>query len=331
MLLAWIPGEIRCDGHVVTATPTRRPWTTLTWPTQTTLNPVTYSFDIDAAGRTTDIKRNAPSPSLFDNDDIGPSLAATPFPSGQPQRACTVTYLARQTTIAATPISDLISYSITPLSGALPPDGWARIGGTGGCADAPRPDPLVRAYPAFDTLPATPGVKDWSLVGYDLDPRGHPIDVHPVEGTGNAELTAAAVKAVAASRFTDGARRGCLYPYWRAPATLVAPAMPHAAAFRPDGATCPEGHDWVTRPTLRYPDPYRRRSVEGWAILVYDVAPWGAVGNIRVVAAQPAEDFGTAAVNVLQGAKMPDGQGLVGCVERIRFKMPSVAGNGQPK
>ena len=34
------------------------------------------------------------------------------------------------------------------------------------------------------------------------------------------------------------------------------------------------------------------RAIEGWAVIAFDVAPWGGTGNVRVVASEPAADFG---------------------------------------
>ena len=325
VLLAWMPGEIRCGGAIVTATVMQRPWTNLIWANNAGLKPLNFGFDIDATGRPVSIRR-IDGGYVPHSEDVAPSLVATRFAPGVARTGCTLAYLPRETTMADTPVADLVSYTVTPLSGPLPEDGWARIKGAGNCADAPRPQPLVQVLPDFRALPARPGVKDWALVGYDLDKNGRPRSVHVVHETGNKPLSVAAIKAMAESRFTGGAHKGCLYPYWRTPATLAAPIAPEPAAFRPAGATCPENHAWATQPTLHFPEPYRRRAIEGWAIIAYDVAPWGEIGNARVVAAQPSEDFGTQALNVIRNAKVPTTQGLVGCIDRVQFVMPASDG-----
>jgi TonB family protein len=74
---------------------------------------------------------------------------------------------------------------------------------------------------------------------------------------------------------------------------------------------------------LRFPEPYRRRAIEGWAVVTYDVAPWGEINNIQVKASQPSADFGAQAVTVLRSARVKPGPGAVGCVERVRFVMES--------
>ncbi|MDH7975227.1 hypothetical protein QH494_23835 [Sphingomonas sp. AR_OL41] len=74
---------------------------------------------------------------------------------------------------------------------------------------------------------------------------------------------------------------------------------------------------------LHFPEAYQHRAIEGWAILVYDVAPWGEIGNAPVVASELSEGFGTQALSLIRSAKVPTTQGLVGCVDPLRFKMPT--------
>ena len=322
-MLAWLPGEVRCGGTVVAAMPMRRPLNSLAWKTNAELSPLTYGFDIDSTGRTIGIRRIESEGRTSGSEDIAPSLAATRFAPGAAYSNCTITYVPRQTGMNETPITDLMSYTMTPLSGALPQEGWARITSQGDCAGRPPPALRIRAFPNFRALQATAGVKDWSMVGYDIDASGRTRNVQLVSGTRNIALDEAAKEAVADTRFYDGPRTGCRYPYWRTPATLAAPPAPDQADFRPLGATCPKSREWVVRPTLRFPEPYRRRVIEGWAIITYDVAPWGEIGNIEVAASQPTEDFGTQAVAVVRNAKLATTQGLVGCVEYVKFKMNS--------
>ncbi|RZM34116.1 MAG: energy transducer TonB, partial [Sphingomonas sp.] len=87
-------------------------------------------------------------------------------------------------------------------------------------------------------------------------------------------------------------------------------------------ATCPAGRDWTTPPILIFPEAYRRRSIEGWAIVTYDLAPWGEPGNIHAVAAEPSADFGAQAEAVVRGARLPaSDRGATGCVDRVIFKI----------
>ncbi len=330
-LIAWMPGTIRCGDTVVTATTLRRPLTELGWSAgPDIIKPVTLRFRIDDTGRPLSIERSGTSPAGDNGDpfsqDIEPSFAASRFAPGAARTGCTIEYRLRRTQMAMTPVEDLVSYTISPVSGPLPKAGWDRIrseDGTGGdCFDPPRAQPLVSVLPDFARLPATPGVRDWTLVGYDLDRSGRPIRLRTLHGTGNAALDAAGLKAMRGSRFASGPRTGCRYPYWKAASRLVAPAMPDPATLQPAGGTCPANTGWATPPRLTYPEPYRRRSVEGWAIIAYDVAPWGEPGNARVLASEPSADFGQRALRIIGSARKPaSAVGGSGCVDAVRFVM----------
>ncbi|KQU47467.1 hypothetical protein ASG67_14565 [Sphingomonas sp. Leaf339] len=320
-LFAWMPGPVRCAGFAVTGTPIRRPLTGLRWPGgDQALRPATYTFRIDANGRPLSIAR-AGEGYVWQGEDIAPSLAASRFPAGAARSDCTIAYTARLTPMAAAPVADLMSYTISPTMGVLPRTGWDRLPPAGAtCRNDPQPQALVRVYPDFRMLPGTPGLRNWSMLQYDIDVRGRPANVRVVEGTGNAPLNAASIKALKAWRYTPGARTGCLFPFRQAPKNMAAPVMPDQATLAPANGNCPVKHDWVTRPLLTYPDPWRRRAIEGWAVVAFDVAPWGATGNLRVLASEPSTEFGEQAVRMLGGAKLaasPTGQS--GCVDRILF------------
>lgn len=320
-LISWTPGDVRCDSVVVAGTPIRRPWNQLFSGTGRMPKPVTLDFAIDASGRPLSIAREAPEFIPF-AQDVGPALAASRFEPGAPRTKCRVSYTPHAEPLSSAPIEELVSYTIIPTSGRLPREGWERIRATGTCANSPRPRPLVRAYPDYRDVPATPGVRDWSLISYDANDKGQPVNLRVAHGTGNPALNKAALKAVRESRFTEGARTHCLYPYWRAPAKLEAPEKPDTDAFRPADATCAAKTEWATQPTLRFPEFYRRRSIEGWAIVRYDLAPWGEVGNVKILASQPSEDFGQQAVEIIGSARaLASAQGATGCVEAVRFAM----------
>lgn len=319
-MLSWRP-QAECGGASLDAARFRQPSIALTWGTMPMLKPIEYRFDIAMDGRTASIQR-AGSDYVPFADDVGPALAATRFAAGAARSGCTVRFVPQQTPLALAAVEDVVAYSLDPISGPLPWEAWNRIYATGSCTREKRPQPLTQVFPDFDRIAATPGVRNWSMAGYDTDAAGRPRNVRIVHGTHNAQLDAAAVKALKASRYTGGARSGCLYPYWRAAEKLAMPPVPEEEAFRPAGATCPARRDWATPPVLRFPEPYRRRSIEGWAIVTYDIAPWGEIGNVRVLAAQPSDDFGKQAIQVMRSAKVaPAGLGAVGCIDRVKFVM----------
>ncbi|MFV0625063.1 energy transducer TonB [Sphingomonas sp. ac-8] len=321
-LLTWMPEEVRCEGTSVKAAAMLRPLTALQWGSRDQeIARLRYRFRIDESGRPLSIRRHSAGVAPG-SEDVAPSLAASRFAAGAPRADCTIAYAPRLTLPADSPVGDLISYSLTPLSGKLPPEGWARIAPETSCRIEPRPRPLAMRYPDYDRIPAAPGAKDWSMVAYDLNASGRPIRVRTTHSTGNAALDAAAVKAMRASRFTGGARTGCGSPFARGPVALAAPAVPEASAQRPPDGSCPHDGGWATAPVLRYPKAYQRRSIEGWATVMFDVAPWGELGNLRVLASEPSADFGDHALQVLRSArKQASNTGRTGCVEHVQFKM----------
>lgn len=319
-LISWTAGPVRCANGEAIATPPRRPWGQLMWG-MPPLRPVTIRFAIDVSGRTHSVRRDVSDAVAF-GIELEPTLAATQFESGAPKTDCSITYEPKSTPLGQAPVPDLMSYSITPLGGRLPQEGWDRIRAPGNCLDAPPPQPLVRVLPDFSTIPATPGVKDWSMVDYDTDEDGRPVRAVVSHGTGNKALDEASVTAIKQSRFTGGARTGCRYPFWTRAAKLEASAIPDDVAAPPQGATCKRPYSYAAAPRLTYPEPYRRRMIEGWAVVSFDVAPWGDIGNVKVVASQPTEEFGTHAVRVMRTARFnPAPSGMSGCIERVIFKL----------
>ncbi|WP_242415749.1 TonB family protein [Sphingomonas panni] len=313
----WNPGPVRCGETVVA--PVRlsavQPW--LRWgPGEPTT--VTLQFRIDSDGRPLSIRAEGTS-FVPNSEDIAPALAASTFAPGTPHTDCRIDYRQQVVPLAQADPADLIAYSLAPTSGPLRPEGWERIRPADtDCLRQPRPAALLRAYPDFRKLPGTPGERQWSMTSYDLDAKGRPVAVRTTSGTGNTALDAAARKAVSTSRFTEGKRQGCLYPYSRAALRLAAPVAPDEAQFGPT-PHCP-AVEWAQQPRLTYPEAWNRRRIEGWAVVQFDVAPWGEVGNTRVLASEPAEAFGQRAMQVVRSAKRPPSPtGASGCIKRVRF------------
>lgn len=331
-LMTWTAGAVRCEGGMVSPLGAMvRPLNTLAWIGNGgggDGGPTRIDFEIDASGRPISIRE-----AISGNQDLGPALAATRFPAAA-RSGCSVSYTPRMAPIASAELADLVSYTLEPVTGALPAEGWSRIallsGSAGDCMAPPRPQALSRAFPDFRKIPATPGVKDWAMVAYDLDGDGKPVHARVALGTGNRILESEAVAAVERSRFTEGARKACRYPYWRAPGDVSAPAMPRSE--RPPHATCPAKREWAVPPAMRFPTAYERRRIEGWAIVGYDIAPWGAVGNVKVLQAQPSDAFGRQAMQMLQGASAaPLAQGATGCIARVKFVMTAPAAGAEAR
>ncbi|HEX8387474.1 MAG TPA: energy transducer TonB [Sphingomonas sp.] len=320
-LVTWSAGPILCAGEPVSPTlaPSPLPSVGARFPGQRSDQVVRLSFAIGSDGRPIDIAE----PTGFrtvDTPDLGPALAASRFAAGAPRTGCAIWFTPTRSDFASADPTELMGLTILPTGGRLPPDAWKRVEPASTTCSDPPPDVLVRAFPEFKKIPQAAGTFGWTMVGFDINAAGKPVRARRVAGTGNAVLDREAAAAVERSRFEAGARQGCLYPYWRRGENLVAPEPPTEASLRPAGATCPEKTEWERPPIYAFPDNFRRRHVEGWAVVGYDVAPWGEIGNPRVLAAQPAAVFGESAIRVLRGAaKKASPQGYTGCVDRVRF------------
>lgn len=325
-LTTWKAGEARCGGEPVRAERLETPYASVDWmPPTVTASTSTLRFRIDADGRPIGI---VPSVTYGTFSDLAPALAASRFATGQARTDCVIDYTGTRTRIGDASLDALIGYTIFPL-GRPSRAVWERVRPVGTCTEPP-PALRNRAYPDFEAIPQAAGTTSWSMIGYALDAKGRPVRAHVVTGTGNVALDRASLQAVKDSRFAPGARTGCMYPYWRRGPVLSAPAPVDKDALRPKGATCPASIDWARQPVLSYPEPFRRRGIEGWAVIGFDLAPWGATGNVRVLAAEPAAAFGEQAVGIIRAASATRSTtGYIGCVERVRFAMGVPGGRGQ--
>ncbi len=314
------PTDARCADGPLDISAIKRPAVQLFWSrNQATETPIVLSFRIDESGRVLGLKREPNGYGVL--PDLSPSLAASRFPSGKPRNGCSISYSREQTTIADAQTEDLIAYSLaaTPRP---PKELFDRLQPEGSDCYPRRPAVLLQAYPEFDTIAATAGRTDWSMVKFNIDGNGKPVAIGIHATSGNKALDKASIDAIAKSRYAKGAKKGCLYPYWRAAGPVAAPASPETEAYRSGEGKCPAEVEWKSKPALVYPDNFRRRAVEGWAIVAFDVAPWGATGNVKLVAAEPAAEFGEAALNIVRGATVVSSeQGYSGCFEKIRYVM----------
>lgn len=291
---------------------------------------VKLRFRIGAGGRPLSIAEE-PRPDsagpYFSRRDVIAAFAASRFREGPERSGCTITYEARVAPVDQADLATLYGFvALQP-----PPPFSARRtilertrppGST--CFTDPQPNVRLRAYPAFEEIPQAPGTLSYSFLGFDIDPNGRPQNVRLLGSGGNAVLDRQSLDAVRRSRFSPGAKRGCTYNYWRRQTEpLRSPELPPADAYPADNANCPrDGSPWAYMAPLSFPPEFERRGIEGWAIVKFDVAPWGGLGNVSVLAAEPAAAFGQQAVQIVSGArKPPSDQGYSGCVTRVRFKL----------
>ena len=324
VILTLKPGEARCADGVLDISGIETPVPQYVWGLdQTNDKTITYNFRVDERGRALGITRNITNASNYQLNDIAPSLAASQFAEGKARNQCSITYTAIRRKIAEADRDALIQYSV--FANSRPPvEIFKQLSPAGSsCFERP-PSVLVRAFPDFEKVPTAAARLSWSMVQFDIDANGKPVSIGTHATSGSRALDKAALEAVSKSRFGKAAKRGCLYPYWQRGKTLAAPNGPEINSYRPSVATCPVDIDWESKPASVYPDNFRRRNIDGWAIISFDVAPWGATGNIKVVAAEPSSEFGDAASNLIRGAKVAiSGQGYSNCLERVRYAMDS--------
>lgn len=329
-------GKVVCDGQAIAGTAPVRPFSTaVIWygSTRERAVPATYrlGFAIDENGRPATIHREGPQtyPGYYINtSDLAPSLAVSRFPGGAARRHCSVAYTATSTPVATAPLPALYELASMPEPAAGLEELLDRVRPSG--SDCPRgPGPYRRLnQPAFETIAQPPGTWSWTFLAYDVDTRGKPTNVRVLASAGNPALDRASVKALAANRFAPGpGYRGCIYHFYRnGPSLDAAPELPSGTAA--DNGDLPACRiDPKTIQSLlqgsAYPQAFSRRRVEGVAAISYDTAPWGAIGNVKVVASEPDEAFGEAVRNAVSGARVVESDaGHRGCFRRIRFKLP---------
>lgn len=320
-MVTWSVSEARCAAGPVASLRAPNPLPVLGWGSAAADKPVAMTFAIEASGRPLSIARAEKGWSA-DAGDLMPALAAARFAPGAARSGCSITFTPVRQPLDQVPVELAMAYSVFPTGYQRSEALWDRIRPAGSTCFKPAPQLLNRAFPDFTALPGEQGRPLWSMVAYDIDAGGKPVKVRTVSGSRSAALDAASRKAVEQSRFGKGARQGCLYPYWKIADPLPAPDAPPRENFPAQPAACSALGAWVRRPVLRYPDNYRRRGVEGWAVLSYDVAPWGAIGNVTVLRAEPTSDFGDAGRSVLSMATRPASTaGASGCIERVRYVM----------
>ena len=349
MIRAYAAGPVSCSGQVVMpelrvdpvpdglVVPSPSPAAE-----QPSLAAASLSFDIAADGRPVSIRRLPPFPPLYGMamaDDVEPALAAWRFAAGAPRRHCSIAVEVRDVPVEQAEAQLLYLYLSTRGSNLFryaPSEVYdsalARIRPVG--ATCPRqPGARIWVWPDFDKIAAPAGTIAWDYFGFDVDSRGKALRLRLLGSSGNADLDRRAVAALRQSVFTRPAT-GCTYNFFRGPATRTPPppGPESMAAYRAEAATCdrppapaPASSEggWSQMAPLEFPENFARRGLQGWAVVRYDVAPWGQTGNVRVVESQPASGFGEAAKSIVQrSTRKPGPYGYTNCLETIRFKLP---------
>lgn len=283
---------------------------------------MTYTFTLTSDGRPLAITMAGETKRTLRTSDLPPAIAGSRFSERSAATECTVTFTEEMTPLAEAPLEDLVLMRSYSTRSRIPRETWKRFV-SGDCDAKPRPRPLLRAYPDFRKLPGPPGARDWVFLSFDTDAEGKPVNVAVVESTGNEALNAESVAAIEASQDTEGERTGCLRYYWTGHGTVKAPDRPDIDTYGAQPEACRADDRWATKPKLKYPRAYQRRGIEGWVTMRFDVAPWGEIGNIEVIDAQPTQDLSRYAIPILRSAKYSELEtGLKGCIERVVFRLP---------
>lgn len=322
-LSVWDAGEVTCaDGRRLAGSLIGAPTPVRLSRSMDAMPPMTFGFTLGADGQARSITSSGDAVGLARAMDIPPAIAGARFPATATPVHCEVTFTESIVAMDKAELEDLILLIAYRGPREVPPSAFTRFA-PGTCGERPRPRPLTVSYPDFRAIPNPSGRRDWVFLTYDTDAKGNAVDITIAGTSGNADLDAAAAAALKQSRFTEGNRTGCFRYFWSGHSTVTAPERPPLDSYGERPEACNAEGRWAVEPNLVYPEIYRRRAIEGWAVLRYDVAPWGEIGNIEVVEAQPAQSLGAFAVPILRSARyVEQGAGLKGCITSVRFRLP---------
>lgn len=282
--------------------------------------PERYTFGVDADGRVIDLKPDTPRAI----DSQAAVIASWRFAAGAPASACKLPLTATVVPLEVATPAQLLQAQIA---------GWRNtpayvrkaLDALGNCGQTPRRRPQNIAYP--DIRPFGDRTVDpaWAGMTYDIDADGAVRNIRIVTQHGEPAFADLAAASIAESRFQTGSpRTGCH-------AVFKAGLKASPAAKRPDAASFERPEDACTLKkvplpeVMPYPPAYAERRVGGWAIVRFDVAPWGQVGSVEVLASQPTPAFGAAAYDLMQRIKVPaPPTGYRGCVMPIIYATPAV-------
>jgi TonB family protein len=322
-LVQYVRTALSCGGVAVEPTEDVTPFGEVWYaPQPNAAGTRTLRFHIDAEGRAVGIDAVSALPAWTGGTaDLAPSLAATGFAKGALRQDCTAVYRRVETRLRDASATDLARYWATPHrdNNGFDRAVYEALLPKGSDCDRNWPEPEALHFPFYERFPQRRGTVAALVLRFDLDAKGRTRNVAPVVGSGNAAFDRAAAQAVAHSKYQAGPRTGCIVRFNRRPVQPIpAPAAPDVARFA--SSDCKTLPDWKTMPPLTFPEPFNRRNLEGWAIIGFDVAPWGATGNLKVLASEPAAEFGEAAKGIVARATLPESKlGRSGCAEIVRF------------
>lgn len=330
-LVTWKAGVADCRGAKIAALRAPKPRSSLVFEgADAAAKSLEFTFKIDRAGRPYSIARQrlpvneasfeAMELMTFGSiDDLAPTLATTVFPPGSGEMTCTIGYSPEFSKITEASQGDLIEFALAQDDPAL--------GDVRKLLRMPRSNcdgnltPRVLYFPPLDEISGPPGEISALLVRFAIDANGIPVQTEVLYSSTGQAVETSVLENLGKSRFAPKVRTDCLLPLRRVtPHTLAAPPAPSLPPREPN---CPiPAASILSFSEIPFPKNFRRRNVEGWALVRFDVAASGKVGNASVMTAEPAEAFGTQGKKVVEAASAkPRPVGLTGCVARVRFRL----------
>jgi TonB family protein len=281
-----------------------------------------FTFSINAEGRVTDLKGGGVG--LWSEEDQIAILASWRFAPGAPLSGCSLDAAPTAVPLAEAPPAKLFEIVAAEGRNAAPAV-FQALNATDDCYKGVRRRPEIWAYPdlrPFDDKSVDP---PWAVLTYDIDAKGATRNIKAALQHGDPALAKAAAAAIAKSRFLPGpARAGCRVVAKARPQLSAPPARPENGAFdRPEDKCDLTREQMNLSAPMAYPPAFARRRVGGWAIIRFDVAPWGEVGAVEVLAAQPTQAFGSPAQSLVRSARpKPSATGYHGCIVPIIYAIP---------
>jgi TonB family protein len=334
-VVSFTASDVTCSGQPITVDSIVQPFTAVATrygPAVAESPPPAYrfSFAIDAQGRARTIRRDTTEPSRWyvDTSDLAPALAASSFPTGMPRAKCTVSFKVSVVPIEKAPMPALYELASRPDTTGFAPALFERVLPAG--SNCPREPGQYRRLnlPAFEKLSQPARRPAWVFLAFDVNAAGKPGNVQTLGTSGETGLERAGREALLANRYEPGAGfHGCTYHFYHnggshLAAPVPVPDTPLDTGDQPGCVVDPKSIPGLLDGSA-YPRAFGRRGIEGAAVIGYDTAPWGAVGNVSVLSSEPDEAFGDTARNALSNARVVEsGSGRRGCVQRVQFKLP---------
>lgn len=159
------------------------------------------------------------------------------------------------------------------------------------------------------------------------------MDVETLGSSGDAAFDAETRRAVSNTVVQGGVPlKGCVFNFHRGGDRLPAPALPEREDDPLQNCPADVGSRFQARGAPdSFPAAFRERGIEGWALVRFDLATWGQVGNVQIIDAQPAAAFGDSGRRTAQSARAePSNTFGVRCVVPVRYVLPTNPVSGEP-